>query len=787
MDAEAIFHAEDAVLKRNGLIADGDIIRLRVFCRSNTTNERKSQLKTILGSPKRTVKGLKNQNNHKTLYLSWENFDRKKDKWCIVKADKGGGSKQVKIPLNSTKDDILKQCIELYWDKRNKKCFTDSYFMLADYKHESIGDFIDNGNDLDLPFTLGNYCDFYKVGRPRIFFRTKPKSAYQRLVDNVSTSKTDSDDDFQPSTSSLRDHSSSSAVTTPRIFSSSTPINASLSPSSSRINPPVIDITQDSMELEDGNSHLVTTREEQAEEFEMNQDRPIDQDRQQQEAELQQRREIIQQQDRDFEEALIQDRQIDQNRQMILEQEEKESEELERLEQLRVDRLARVQPELLLEEDHVVIAVRHPGLKNTLTRFFKPESLMSAVYDWVGSLSTQPENFQLYNAERVPVAPFHKTEAGVYNMREIDQPLLMTHSGTVAFQGYGVVEDSLPEEQSEIRENDVIQEKRNVSCLALKDETVTGTVDRGNILKTLISFYSNTCANQYQTLVLTLQNENAVGDGVAKDAISSFFEQFSQNWEGSREVVPNIMERNSEIIGKIITHSFILYDMFPTQISRASLIYYLFGTIDENDLVNSFYNHLPEKEAEMLQKFNHSSSQAATDIFAEFQIFEMPTEGNIKRLCREAGEVCLIQRPCFQMMQLAKGLEFFKSFGPKNFENLYAANNPTSDLLIEKIAVVERSNHEQKITTWLHRYIRSCNTIELSTFLRFFTASSSMPKMSIKLEYMDQPTSYLRPMSQTCFCILLLPRQYQTFSQLRNNLNKWIQNDNSENWQMQDE
>ena len=115
---------------------------------------------------------------------------------------------------------------------------------------------------------------------------------------------------------------------------------------------------------------------------------------------------------------------------------------------LRVERLSRVPPELSLEDDHIVVAVRHPNLK-TQTRFFKPDTLMAAVYDWVGSLSTQPENFQLYDAERVPVAPFHKVETGVYNMGKIDQPLLLTPSGTVAFQGYNVVEDSFREEQSD--------------------------------------------------------------------------------------------------------------------------------------------------------------------------------------------------------------------------------------------------------------------------------------------------------------------------------------------------
>ena len=79
------------------------------------------------------------------------------------------------------------------------------------------------------------------------------------------------------------------------------------------------------------------------------------------------------------------------------------------------------------------------------------------------------------------------------------------------------------------------------------------TVSRENILDSLISFYVNTCTNadQYQTLVLSLENEDVVGEGVSKDAISNFLDQFSQIWEGSRKIVPNVKERNGEILERL--------------------------------------------------------------------------------------------------------------------------------------------------------------------------------------------------------------------------------------------
>ena len=207
--------------------------------------------------------------------------------------------------------------MEHFCNKRNKKYFTDSYFFLANFKHETIGDVmnnIDSGNKSDIPFTLGNYCDFYKVARPRIFFRTKPKTSFQRLVDNVSNNKTDSEDDFdiQPigssqrgSSSSTVSFSSSSPATTTSFSPSATISSFSSTPSrnfslSSATEPterpiPVIGITQESMELgvEDSNHSLPQARriliDEQDRAFaeSLNQDRQKEMMKQQEEAELQ--------------------------------------------------------------------------------------------------------------------------------------------------------------------------------------------------------------------------------------------------------------------------------------------------------------------------------------------------------------------------------------------------------------------------------------------------------------------------------------------------------------------
>lgn len=62
------------------------------------------------------------------------------------------------------------------------------------------------------------------------------------------------------------------------------------------------------------------------------------------------------------------------------------------MELLRREREARIPEEPQVEEDHVVVCVRHVR-GGIVTRAFYPDVLMQAVYDWIGSLQVNPLHF----------------------------------------------------------------------------------------------------------------------------------------------------------------------------------------------------------------------------------------------------------------------------------------------------------------------------------------------------------------------------------------------------------
>ena len=71
---------------------------------------------------------------------------------------------------------------------------------------------------------------------------------------------------------------------------------------------------------------------------------------------------------------------------LIAEQEKDEKRDQIERQQIRKNRVPQ-EPDV--QDDHIVISIRHPALA-TRHRFFRDDAKMNNVYDWVGSLSPEP-------------------------------------------------------------------------------------------------------------------------------------------------------------------------------------------------------------------------------------------------------------------------------------------------------------------------------------------------------------------------------------------------------------
>lgn len=153
------------------------------------------------------------------------------------------------------------------------------------------------------------------------------------------------------------------------------------------------------------------------------------------------RRSILTEQNQAYEESLKIDRAKKQTREDALK--EKLNNEVQK-EEVRKARLARVPPEPSDTVNAVAVRVRHQ-IAGLQTRFFLRPCHMSLVYDWAGSLATEPEDFKLCDPSGVVQHPSSVLADPVtLNMVPSDDgtPCLSLSDDEVEFKGFGKPHDS---------------------------------------------------------------------------------------------------------------------------------------------------------------------------------------------------------------------------------------------------------------------------------------------------------------------------------------------------------
>ena len=642
------------------------------------------------------------------------------------------------------RQEVLQSCIDYFWGRKKGNSFgpkDDNYFMLGDFKHEIISDMIKDVGGEDIPFTIGNYCEANKMARPRIYLLTKSKSVLAKVKNIASIFVNSDDDDFELDSGNYE------------IDSFHTASRLTLPDFSYQVNDlPAFNHNELDSTISQSMNHTPPATST-----------PL--------LGSSAEREVIRQEvDNAFQRSL----ELDTEKSKSIENDV--NEEL-RLTELMNARKSKLQDEPTIFDDHVTVTVRHTILGNKI-RFFNTNAKMTQIYDWIGSLNQKPEYFELLDFNGLCVSPDLSVTSGVFNMRETDVPTFMSMEGEVAFKGYGVKDVSVGNELP--GDNSLVSYKnltayRNESLLALNEE-ISCSLNRENIYDEMIKFYGINNAHLYK-INISFSDEEAVGEGVTRDAFSSFLHHMYGKFDGCHAKVPvsTMDEAELETIGKIITQAFLLSETFPVQICKSSLKYALFGAINDDELLHSFFEYIPSREKDFIIKFSEkqvTDTQAIIDILFEHKVFENPTPENVFKLCLKAANSALIRLPYFAMKSLLKGMgSFWKDVSIAMFDSIYKCTIPTAEKIISCLDIAEVLAQDSKITTWLHRYLRSSSEAELLSFIRFVTGSTSLPpEVVIKVEFINQPPKWLRPMSATCFKILQLPRQYSSFSMFRHNL-----------------
>ena len=177
-------------------------------------------------------------------------------------------------------------------------------------------------------------------------------------------------------------------------------------------------------------------------------------------------------------------------------------------------------------------------------------------------------------------------------------------------------------------------------------------VSRDDVSSDLISCYS--CYSFTRELQISFTNESGIGDGVTRDALSIFLHNALLKFDDRNERVPSPLldDKELETSGQIITHVYVLFELFLVELSKTAHKCFLLEDVDESELFNSFLNYLPEREEEVIRSFSRSSNknvQAIVDILSEYRMHSIPTPENVTSLCVKTARLRLIKIPAYTM------------------------------------------------------------------------------------------------------------------------------------------
>lgn len=389
MDFEAIVFASDKCLEDIGLETKGDILALKAFAQRQGNKqsdaeyeERKRHLIDELRkgrenrlTPKEKKQKTQNipsatttSNRTKTrkITFGWMHWIRSptQSRFVSVRATKGGGSRKVDLPLCSTKDEIISEGKRLFFpdDLSPHGSAKEMVFDIANFKGEMISDSMTD-DDQTVPFTLERYINKSRLVNVRIYLTSKP-------VEKEESSESDDE-------SLLRFSSLSEVQDLPILHDEHIEENENISSSALDSQDVQYKETNSFSEVENYDSNTVTQLETSiASPAESSLIGTSDE-----------RAGLLMDQNNAYHQALEED---------IRKEKEKADtqENLHRLEVKRAARLSRVPKEPGMGEPRVRVAVQHLTI-GKIIRNFPQDAIATAIYDWVGSVALEPENFSL--------------------------------------------------------------------------------------------------------------------------------------------------------------------------------------------------------------------------------------------------------------------------------------------------------------------------------------------------------------------------------------------------------
>ena len=259
-------------------------------------------------------------------------------------------------------------------------------------------------------------------------------------------------------------------------------------------------------------------------------------------------------------------------------------------------------------------------------------------------------------------------------------------------------------------------------------------------------------------------------------------------FDGNIEKVPILTPRPETdyvILGKLLSHGFVLTGYFPLYIS---VVYLLNGASDVPDdvLLGSFFNYLDPKALQACLSNNRLLEQENNTIiclFTRFNSMSIPTSANLEQLTKNVAKYVLLSQPYFALNKIRSGMlashpSLWQQSNSMVAISLLTALVPSAT---EVWAMVEEPQFnsvvETRIFDYFRRFVYSLSVELLCKLLQFITGKPQVSLNTINVSFCVPASEFeRRPTASTCGSTISIPTTYKSFSSFLNEFTQVLQN-----------
>lgn len=322
------------------------------------------------------------------------------------------------------------------------------------------------------------------------------------------------------------------------------------------------------------------------------------------------------------------------------------------------------------------------------------------------------------------------------------------------------------------------------------------TIDRLSVVDDVFQVYRMRPYLFNHEIRVKFQNERGLdGGGLTRELFPLFWSAVEGYFfDGNIEKVPLTTPRPENdyvILGKILSHGFVLTSYFPTMISIVCASYLVSGSTEmSNDvLLQSFLNFVDTHEARALnlclsaKRLLEEEKEDVIALFSRLHSTTIPTSENLEQLIYTVAKFTLIIQPFFVLERMRRGMieshrSLWQTCDPEVTTQLFQALLPTTTQVWDMVSEpVLRTPNEAKMFDFFRRFVFSLSIDFLCRLLQFITGKPQCSLNTIKVSFCQPASDFeRRPTASTCGMTICLPTTYASFASFSREFKEILQN-----------